>query len=178
MIEKITKARPYAKAIFTIAKGNGSFDEWLNALKILSEIALNPEMQRILRDSTISPESLTKLFKEIYPLKLSEEEDNLLKLLALKKRLSVLPEILMFYERLCHEREQILPLEFVSAIPLTETQKTEFSDFLSKRFRKKIEMHNTVNPELLGGFWIKAGDQVIDGSIRGHLEQLKETIGE
>ncbi len=180
MIEKITLARPYAKAIFSIAHSTaaGDFNKWSKTLKVLAEISVNPTTQRLLRDSTVASETVATFFEEICPLCLSETEKNLLQLLASKRRLSLLPEISIVYEKLWDEEKQILPVELKSVIPLTETQEKEFSELLSKRFGKKIEIHHQVNPDLIGGYWIKAGDQVIDGSIRGHLEQLKATMGE
>lgn len=178
MLEKMTLARPYAKAIFTIAQKNDRLTEWLQTLQSLAEISKNAKIQRLLRDGSRSPESLVSVFEEIFPMPLDKEQKNLLELLALKKRLSLLPEITAAFEKLCDEANQVLPIEFISVIPLTENQKKEFSDVLSKRFGKIIHLENKINPDLIGGYWIKAGDQVIDGSIRGHLEQLKANMGE
>lgn len=178
MLEKMTLARPYAKAIFAIAKETGQWTEWLQVLQNLAEISKNAKIQRLLRDGSRSPESLALVFEEIFPMPLDKEKKNLIALLALKKRLSLLPEITESFEKLCNEANQILPVEFISVIPLTDNQKKDFSDVLSKRFGKIIHLENKMNPDLIGGYWIKAGDQVIDGSIRGHLEQLKANMGE
>jgi F-type H+-transporting ATPase subunit delta len=178
MIEKITQARPYARAIFSIAKRTGNFAEWLQTLKILEEISIHPEVQRLLRDRTIPPASLAKLFETIYPLELNTEIKNFLNLLAERRRLSVLPEIAHAFEQLWDEEKQLLPVEFKSVVPLTDAQQKDFATLLSKKFGKKIEIDNQIDPSLLAGFWIKAGDHVIDGSIRGHLEQLKASMGE
>lgn len=178
MIEKLTQARPYAKAIFNVAKSTGRFTEWGHTLKILAEISAHSEVQRILRDSTMTEESIAKLFLDIFPGSLNEEEKNLLQLLAHKRRLSLLPEIANAFDKFCEEAEKILPVSLQSVTPLTENQKQAFSKVLAKQFGKKIELDNQINPELLGGFWIKAGDIVIDGSILGRLEQLKTSMGE
>lgn len=178
MIEKTTLARPYAKAIFNIALSTGRFKEWSNTLAVLASISKDTEVQRLLRDRTIPPEKLASFFEAIFPLTLSAQEKNLLHILAFKRRLSVLPEMETLYENLCNETENRLPVELESVIPLTETQKRDFTIFLGERFGKKIDLNNSINPDLIGGFWIKAGDKVIDGSIRGRLEQLKEIMSE
>jgi F-type H+-transporting ATPase subunit delta len=178
MIEKTTLARPYAKAIFDIAKGSGNFSDWSQTLWLLVELAENVEVKRLLSNSTIPAETMATFFEEIFPRPLNEQEKNLLHILAVKRRLAVLPEIAGLYEKLCNEAEQVLPLQFVSVIPLTEAQIKEYSTLLGKRFGKTIQLENQIDPDLIGGFWIKAGDTVIDGSIRGRLEQLKETMGE
>lgn len=178
MLEKMTLARPYAKAIFTLATQKKQQSQWLQTLQIFAEISESPKMQRLIRDSSLPPESIASGFEEIFPLPLDQEGKNLLNLLALKKRLWVLPQIAVYYEKLCDEANQILPVEFMSVISLTDRQKKEFSDSLSKRFKKVIQMETKIDPSLIAGFWIRAGDQVIDGSIRGHLEQLKASMGE
>lgn len=178
MSEKRTLARPYAKAIFEMALQSKNFEAWSSMLTVLCMIIEDERVQRLLNNPTINPEILSEFFMMVASGALDEAGKNLLNTLAQKKRLKLLPDIKILYETFREEAEKILPVTCITAVPLSETQKKGFIEVLTKRFGRTIELSCEVNPELVGGFFIKAGDTIIDGSVRGQLQQLKDIMGE
>lgn len=178
MTEKRTLARPYAKAIFEMAFRDKNFEVWSNMLTVLCMIAEDERVKRLLSNPTLNPEVLSDFFIMVASGALDEPGKNLLRTLAEKRRLKLLPDIKVLYEVFREEAEKILPVTCITAIPLSDEQKKGFIEVLSKRFGRTIELSCEVDPNLVGGFFLKAGDTVIDGSVRGQLKQLKEIMGE
>lgn len=177
MAENSTLARPYAKAIFEIAFSNNQFDKWSLMLSTLSLIVKDKGMEKILPNYTLNPSKVAELIIGIAEKSLDDYGKNLVKILALRRRLRILPEIETLFEVMRANAENTIKVECVSAVPLSEAQKKRFTETLEKSFKKKVKMECNVEPSLMGGFVIRAGDKVIDGSIVGQLTQLKETMG-
>jgi F-type H+-transporting ATPase subunit delta len=91
-------------------------------------------------------------------------------------RIELLPEIRMLFESLRNEAEGVAKATIETALPLSDTQLAEITGALSKRFGKRIEASTSINPALIGGARIAVGDTVIDGSVRGKLEQMKHAL--
>lgn len=176
MVEKRTQARPYAKAIFELASQFKNYQEWSNMLKTLTFIAENDQVKRLLHDTSQSPQKVAEFFISVAGSNLDEYGKNLVRTLASGRRLIILPEIQSLYESFRNQAENILPAICFTAVPLSNQQKEQFIEDLSKRFDRKIQMTFHIQDSLIGGFLIKAGDTVIDGSVRGQLKQLKETM--
>jgi F-type H+-transporting ATPase subunit delta len=99
------------------------------------------------------------------------------RLLAQNKRLDVLPEITAQYEMLRAQYENELDVQVTSAVSLSESQRTKLAEALKTRFKRDVRMTTAVDPNLLGGAVIRAGDLVIDGSINGRLQRLASELG-
>jgi len=96
--------------------------------------------------------------------------------LARNKRLHLLPEISAQYEMLRAQAESSLDVEVVSAYPLDDAERSRMVEVLKRRFERDIQLTSRVDANLMGGVVIRAGDTVIDGSVRGKLEKLAETL--
>lgn len=68
--------------------------------------------------------------------------------------------------------ENTVDVEVVSAVPLSPAQSEKLGQALTARLKRRVRMQNSVDPALLGGAVIRAGDMVIDGSLKGRLERL------
>ena len=99
-----------------------------------------------------------------------------MRLLAQNRRLHALTVIAEQYERLRAEAEQTVQAELESALPVSDTQQQRIAEALSKRMGRRVELTVKTNEELLGGAVVRAGDLVIDGSIRARLEKLATAI--
>ena len=97
---------------------------------------------------------------------------NFVRVLAANHRLLLLPEITAHYEAQRAEVENTVDVEVVSAVALDAAQTEKLASALKARLKRTINMHNTVDATLLGGAVIRAGDLVIDGSLKGRLERL------
>ena len=97
---------------------------------------------------------------------------NFLQLLADNRRLALLPEITSQYEALRADVENTVEVTVTSAMPLTAEQADRLVAALAKRLGRTVRLHSTVDPALVGGAVVRAGDFVVDGSLRGRIERL------
>ena len=176
MAEIATLARPYAKAIYEIANDNTNLDGWSRMLQFLGTAAQDDDMGVLLASPDISgPEKAHKL-SEVCGEELNDRAKNLLQVLAVNQRLELLPEIALQFEALKAAREQSLDVEVLSAYPLSDAEADKLKNALAVKFDKEVTVTSSVDQSLLGGAIIRAGDMVIDGSVRGKLEKLAETL--
>lgn len=169
-------ARPYAKAIFELARQERDFQAWSDSLQLLSAIASDPAVMGLMKDPKYPKEKLEELFVSIQPDSLNEESKNLIHVLGRFRRLSCLPDIARIYEIYRAQAEQVMKVTFLSAVPLDASYQQVVRARLSKRFQRQIELDCHVDPTLIGGAIIRIGDEVVDGSVRGRLLSLKENL--
>ena len=100
----------------------------------------------------------------------------MLEVLAHNKRLQLLPEISKQYEMLRAQAEKSLEVEVISAFALGDSERERLVETLKRRFEREIQLTSRVDEQLMGGMVIRAGDTVIDGSVRGKLGKLAETL--
>ncbi|MEO5573165.1 MAG: F0F1 ATP synthase subunit delta [Gammaproteobacteria bacterium] len=177
MAEKTTVARPYAQALFDLARTQPEgLKAWSQMLHSAASVVADPQVQALIGDPRISKEQLASLVLGVSGDLLNGAAQNFIKLLVENRRLDVLPEIVALYEVQRAEAENTTVAEIVSAYPLTDEQQRKIAGALQKRLGRTISLRNTVDKELLGGAVIRAGDTVIDGSARGQLERLANVL--
>jgi F-type H+-transporting ATPase subunit delta len=169
-------ARPYAAAIFELASSSGNREEWSNTLAVLAHITANERVARVLRAPRLSPEERADLVLGIAEGHVEEGARNLVRLMAINGRLPVLPDVAHRYEALRAEAEGIVDASITSAAELDKDQRERVSASLKKRLDREIRLHCEVDPSLIGGAVIRAGDLVIDGSLKGRLERLTSRL--
>ena len=178
MLERTTLARPYAKALLEIAIASKSYEKWAEILKTLCLIVENQQISVLLKDRTIPLQKVADIFLALCQDFLDDKGRAFVTLLVFHRRLEVLPEIIDLYQKMYADKEKIIEVEFRSSIGITETEQESFKRLFEKYLSKTIKMHCIVDNELLGGFVARAGNYVIDGSVRGYLTNLKESIGD
>ncbi len=99
-----------------------------------------------------------------------------MQVLAENGRLTVLPEIAALFEELKREAERVLKVNVRSAAPIDQAETAKLKDALKRRFGRDIELEQTIDPSVIGGAVIDAGDVVIDGSVRGRLARLEQAL--
>ncbi|ROR34332.1 F0F1 ATP synthase subunit delta [Inmirania thermothiophila] len=172
MAELITVARPYARAVFELARERGELELWSRRLQDLAAVAATPEVAALVRSPRVGKERVYALLVELVGEQLGAEGRNLLRLLVENRRLALLPAIAEAYEALRMEAEGRVRAEVVSARPLEEAQAERIRAALERRLGRKVELGHRVDESLIGGAVIRAGDLVIDGSVRGRLQRL------
>ena len=170
-------ARPYARAVFQLAKEQDALAHWADVLELLGLIAGDERVARILRAPRVSAEDRAKLVRSIAGDHLDETGDNFVRLLAENGRLPLLPEIREQYEAFRAAAEGRVDAQVTSARELTKDQEGRISKALAKRLDSDVRLECKVDESLLGGAVIRAGDQVIDGSLRGRLRRLGSQLG-
>jgi F-type H+-transporting ATPase subunit delta len=172
MAERTTTARPYAKAIFALARKNNRLTETSDGLTRAAETVLDSRVHALLGSPHVTAAQLAELVAGIAGPALDENGRNFLSLLAQNRRLGFLPEIVALFEKMKADVENAVDVEVVSASPLSSDQESRYAAALQKKLGRSVRLHTKVDGTLLGGAVLKAGDLVIDGSIKGRLERL------
>ncbi len=176
MSELATLARPYAAAVFKRAKETQATSQWSQSLAFLSAVMKNEDISALVDNPRVNKQRLSALMLDICQGQVNEENENLLKLLIDNNRLSLLPFITSLFEAFKADDEGYEEVEVLSAYSLSKEAKQDLTATLEKTLGKKIHMNVTVDKSLIGGVLVRAGDRVIDGSIRGRLQQLAKRL--
>ncbi|GAW85881.1 F-type H+-transporting ATPase subunit delta [Bathymodiolus platifrons methanotrophic gill symbiont] len=176
MSELATLARPYAEAVFKRAKESGSSQEWSDTLAFLSAIMQDESLAAIVNNPRVDQDRLTALLLDICQEQMNGEANNFLKLLIENGRLNIAPQIAELFEKYKAEDEGYVDVDVITAYALTKAEEQSFTTSLKKKLNKKVNINSSIDKSLIGGFLVKAGDSVIDGSISGQLQQLAKRI--
>ena len=177
MAERATIARPYAKAAFEYARDAKTLAQWSQGLKAAAEVVADPRVAPLTKSPQWSAADLVSLITEAAGDKLDAGMQNFVRVLAENHRLLLLPEIAAHYEMLRSAVENTIDVEVVSAVPLDAAQTEKLERALSTRLKRRVRMQNAVDSTLLGGAVVRAGDLVIDGSLKGRLQRLATELG-
>ncbi len=169
-----TLARPYAKAAFEYACEHKKLKDWSESLGQLATVAENADVKPLYDDPNISAEQLSSIF--IGFIKNNENLKNFILLLSEYNRLSLLPEIAELFEEEKAEYEKISTVYVTSAFPMDASTTKKLQASLTTRLKREVNLEFEIDKNLLGGAIIRAGDWVVDGSVRAKLEKLKQAV--
>ncbi|MDD3518056.1 MAG: F0F1 ATP synthase subunit delta [Chromatiales bacterium] len=172
MSELITAARPYARAAFEVARDGGNLDAWSAQLAFMAVVASDPAMCALLDNPRLTQERTAEMFAEVCAGNVDRQGGNFIRLLAENDRLSLLPHIALLFEEMRAREQGKVEASVVSAQPLAQAQLDAIVARLKARFGREVELVCETDEGLIGGAVIRAGDLVIDGSVRGRLEKL------
>jgi F-type H+-transporting ATPase subunit delta len=170
MSQTLTLARPYARAIFQMAREQRRLAAWSELLGFSARAVADPAVQSLLGNPLASPASLVGIVMPQGEVDASYQQ--FLSVLADNRRLAVLPEIAGLFDALRAEDEQVVKAVITSATPLADDELASLKASLARRFGRQVEVSTAVDPALIGGAVIDAGEVVIDGSLRTKLERL------
>ena len=183
MADNNTIARPYAQAVFELAHESGELAAWSASLDAAGALFATGEVADYLSAPQLSDdkrlEFLAGLFSSAGANKLAGDDKrgtNFVKLLLENKRANVLPEIAEHFEALKADIENSVEATVTSATPLSQAQKDEIASSLKKRLGRDVSITTEIDENLIGGAVIRAGDVVIDGSMRARLEGLANAL--
>jgi F-type H+-transporting ATPase subunit delta len=172
MAERTTTARPYAKAIFALARQHNTLANTAEGLALGARVVADPQVHGLLGSPHVTAAQLADLVNGIAGAKLDENGRNFVSLLAQNRRLGFLPEIAALFAQMKAEVENAVDVEVSSATALTPEQESRYAAALQKKLGRSVRLRTRIDQSLLGGAVLKAGDLVIDGSIKGRLERL------
>jgi len=175
MSDLTTIARPYAKAAFDFAVEKGQLDQWGEMLAFAAEVTKNEQIHELL-NSSMAAENLAEIFVAVCGEQFDEYGQNLIKVMAENGRLKTLPDVCEQYFILKSDYEKLIEVDVVSATELSKAQLTEISNKLEARLERKVQLNCSVDETLLGGVVIRAGDLIIDNSVRGRLNRLGDAL--
>ncbi len=176
MADFTTAARPYAKAVFEMAQEMGKFDDWSGRLAFWSALVSNPDMSQRLDAPGLTHQDRAGMIEAVVGDDMDDHSRNFVRLLSENNRLALLPDIQGIFEELRAEAEGEIEATVTSAFELTDDQRNNIIAALSKRLDRKVRIVNEVDSDLIGGAIIRAGDLVIDGSLKGRVENMERTV--
>ena len=172
MADRITIARPYARAAFEEARAHERLAPWSEALQVAAEVVRDPRVQTLLGNPRVTPAQLAQLLTGIAAAPLGDAGANFVRTLAVNRRLAYLPEIAALFDKLKDAAQGVADVTVTSAAPLDASQKDKLAAALHKRLRRTVRLHCEVDAALIGGAVLRSGDLVIDGSLRTRLERI------
>jgi len=176
MAESVTVARPYAKAAFAFAQEKNTFAQWSAMLGFASAVVVDTTLSTLLDDPQLTAEKQAELFIRVCGDKLDEAGKNFVHQLAQNKRLSVLPDVAALFEKLLAEHQRTQDVNVISAFELSADEREKLRAALKNKLGKEVNLQSHVDASLIGGVVIRAGDMVIDSSVRGQLQQLAQAL--
>ena len=175
MSEWTTIARPYAQAAFDQAVESKTIAQWQEMLVFAAQVSKNETVKSLLSGS-IAAEKLAEIFNGVCGEQLDQQGQNLVKILAENRRLQALPDISVLFNQLKADFDKEIDVDITSAVKLNKKQQTDIGKSLEKRLARKVKLNCSVDSELLAGVLIKAGDTVIDGSVKSKLNRLADAL--
>ena len=176
MAEFLTLARPYAKAAFAYASEQNATDAWSNVLQLLSAAVQDEAFSAYLNRPELTPAEQVALFAKVLGNEQTVAVSNFLTLLADNGRLALLPEIDTEFEQLKSQNNKTVDVVIESAFPLDSVQEQKLAHALEKRLNSAVKVTVEVNPALIAGVVIRAGDQVIDDSVLSKLDKMRTRL--
>jgi F-type H+-transporting ATPase subunit delta len=176
MAEELTLARPYAEAVFKLAREKGNLDAWSGALDFMSAVASDPDMARLIGNPKITSAQLSDLFKSVGTGQLDADALQFVGVLVENGRVALLPHIRELFKHLKAEHEGVLDAAVSSAFPMSDEQRDSLVQDLERHFKRRVKATVSVDPELIGGVKVVLGDVVIDASVRAQLEQMAAAL--
>ncbi len=177
MAELITLARPYAKAAFEYARKDQALDAWSSSLSIVAAVVQHAAVEEQLDSPTVTSEKKAATLIELCGDALDASVKNFITIMAENKRLNLLKEVQVLFENLKAQQEKFTDITVSTAFDLDDSVEKALTEKLGKSLQSEVTMSTQVDKTLIGGVVIRAGDMVIDGSVRGRLAKLAETIG-
>ena len=176
MLETSTIARPYATAVFELAQETGRVEEWSAMLGLLGLVASDKDMRQLITNPKVSRQQLQDLVLDVCGDGLSGPGRNLVKVLVQAGRLQYTAAIKDQYEQMRAAAEGKVEVEVVTAYPLDRQQQDSIAGMISGRLGKQVNIRTSVDESLIGGAVIRAGDSIIDASLRGRLAELRNEL--
>ena len=179
MAQPTTAARRYAEAAFALAKEEGALDAWGADLETAVGLIGVPEIARYI-DNPAAPFADRRSVVErlLGAGRVRAQVENLVQLLARRGRISILPAVSAEYRRLLNLERGILEARVTSPTPLGEADIATLTRKVEAMTGAKVEFTAAVDPALIGGLTVRVGDTLIDASVRGRLERLRERLTE
>ena len=185
MADNNTIARPYARAVFELAGEKNDLAGWSGALDAARDVLADGQVAKFLANPALSDDEkltfLTELFQSVDGKKSvlaggNEQGSNFLRLLLEYGRVSVLPEIAEHFDALKAAVENTVDVTVTSAARMSSAQEKTVIAALEKRLGRSVKLSTEIDENLIGGAVIRAGDVVIDGSLRARLQGLANAL--
>ncbi|MCP4043505.1 MAG: F0F1 ATP synthase subunit delta [Gammaproteobacteria bacterium] len=176
MEERSTLARPYAIAIFKLARQEDQYGLWSEMLQFLAMCVVEPAVSALIADPRVDKRRVAEFVIDVGGGRLNDHARNLVRVLVQNDRLDLCNEISLLYERERAKAEKREKVEVVSAYAVNPKFKNMIAEAMHKRLGCEVDLETRIDRTLIGGVIIRAGDLVIDASLKGRFRQLEVAL--
>ncbi|BFM09833.1 F0F1 ATP synthase subunit delta [Halioxenophilus aromaticivorans] len=176
MAELTTLARPYAKAAFEYAKEQNALAQWASQLSVAAAVSQSEAVGKVLSSPVHTAAEKGNVFVQLCGDTLNPHGQNFVRNLAANKRLGLLPAITELFEEFKANLEKSVDVDVTSAFELPQETLNKLAAALQIKLGRDVTVQSSVDESLLGGVVIRAGDTVIDDSVKGRLAKLAEAM--
>ena len=185
MADNNTIARPYAEAVFEVANEAGDLSGWSAALETAAALLADGQVAKFLATPSLTGDQRLEFLHDLFEASgkdgslfagKNDKGSNFLKLLLEYGRVAVLPEIAEHFDALKADIENTVDVTITSAAPISAAQQKVIAKALKERLGRDVRIETYIDETLIGGAVIRAGDVVIDGSLRSRLSSLSNAL--
>ena len=176
MARRGAAARRYAEAAFQLAERDDAFDRWRDELRLAAELTAQPEIAKILNSPRVTLAERDQLLGRLFGKRISPAVLNLVRLLIRRSRLDLLTNVAAEYNRMLNQKRGVVSAVVTSALPLTPDEDKAIRAKVAEMTGTTVEIQTREDPALIGGLTVRIGDRLIDASVRGRLERLREQL--
>ncbi len=171
-----TASRRYAEAAFEVAQRDDALDKWGKELAVAAQLVGDERVSGIVGDPSRPIADRREIIGKLLGRRVSDAVRRLVTLLAERSRLELLPAIAAEYAALLKRQRGIVTAVVTSAATLTRDETTALEQRLRKMTGADVEVEQLVDESLIGGLTVRIGDQLLDASVRGRLERLRNEL--
>jgi len=175
MAEIATIARPYAEALFQVAKSH-DLAAWGQQLDALAQVAQDADLRQFADHPKAEGQQVAAVMAAAVKQDLAAGVQNFLRTVVDNGRLAALPEIVAQFHVLANAASGVSDAQIFSAYEISDAQLADLKAALEKRFGRRLDAHVQLEPGLIGGVRVVVGDEVLDTSVKGRLERMKVAL--
>ncbi len=175
MAELATVARPYAEALFRVAKA-GNMAVWSGLVSEMAQVGAHPDVRALVSNPNISDRQIVDTLLLLLRSDVSKEAKNLIEVLVENNRVSLLPEIGVQFHALKNADQGAADAQIYSAFEISDAQVAALVSALGNKFGRKLNPTIIIDPALIGGVRVVVGDEVFDTSVRAKLDQMHAAL--
>ena len=176
MARRDTSARRYAEAAFQTGRADGTLDAWDRDMSILGGTLRHPELRRLLQHPAIPFPDKERVLRKVLGRAVAPPAMNLVLLMVRRGRPGAIDRMIARFAELLRRERGIVLAQVRTALPLHDGQRAEIATRLRALTGEKVEMEETVDPDLIGGLAVRIGDRLYDASVRSRLERLRARL--
>lgn len=176
MSRPVTAARRYAEAAFEVARADDALDRWQADLRLAAEVLATPGAVAIVDNPAVALDRRQAVTEALLGPRISPPAFRLVGLLVQRGRVAVLPRVSEEFTRLLNTHRGVVMATVTTAVPLTDDETAEIRSRVEAMAGARVELAQKVDPDLIGGLTIQVRDQLLDASIRGRLERLRDQL--
>jgi F-type H+-transporting ATPase subunit delta len=165
----------YAKALFELASEHAQIDAWLSQLEFVVQVLSDDDFRALLNHADFAVQKKREAIEAVL-LDVDPMVRNLVSLLVTRGSVSAIGDVYQSYLRMVDVEKGRERVEVTSAVDLDDNQIQQIIEFVKQIVKKEIVLSTEVDASILGGVVIQIGDQLLDGSTKTQLEDLRKQV--